>query len=69
MKKHNAAGFTWISKRADRQEDWTDEHMNWLKSWTGERLAWVETRLAALEHSQARLEGLPEAISGRRVAF
>lgn len=40
----------------------------WLRQEVGNRFDRLETRLAAVEHGQAKLEGLREAITGRRAA-
>lgn len=51
---------------------WLRQDMDTLRRETNSRLDRLETRLAAVEHGQAKLEGLleglREAISGRRAA-
>ena len=74
--------FTWLRQdmggRIDRLESRTNQRFYRLESQTNERFRVderfdrPETRLAAVEHGQAKLEGLleglREAISGRRAA-
>lgn len=79
--------FAWLRQdvggRIDRLENRTDqrfgqmearinERIGQLESRTNERFDRLENRLAAVEHGQAKLEGLleglREAITGRRAA-
>ena len=61
-----------LTNRIDRLESQTNERIGQLESRTNERFDRLENRLAAVEHGQAKLEGLleglREAISGRRAA-
>lgn len=63
---------SWTNERIDRLETQTNERFDRLETQTNERFARLENRLAAVEHGQAKLEGLleglREAISGRRAA-
>ena len=60
--------FAWLRQDVRR----IDERLERLEERTDERFDRLETRLAAVEHGQAKLEGLleglREAISGRRAA-
>ena len=60
------------NERIDRLETQTNERFDRLETQTNERFDRLENRLAAVEHGQAKLEGLleglREAISGRRAA-
>ena len=60
------------NERIDRLETQTNKRFDRLETQTNERFDRLENRLAAVEHGQAKLEGLleglREAISGRRAA-
>jgi len=71
--------FAWLRQDARRTEDRLTNRIDRMESQTNERFDRVdarfdrlENRLAAVEHGQAKLEGLleglREAISGRRAA-
>ena len=71
------AGLGWraiwrLDQRIDRAEDARRADMQALKNELGGRMDRIEERLARVEHGQAKLEGLLEglrdAISGRRAA-
>ena len=61
-----------LTNRIDRLESQMNERIGQLESRTNDRFDRLENRLAAVEHGQAKLEGLleglREAISGRRAA-
>lgn len=58
------------ARRADmkRMEDAHRADMQAIKDDLGGRMDRIEERLARVEHGQAKLEGLRDAISGRRAA-
>ena len=68
--------FAWLRQdmggRIERLESRTNDRFDRLEAQTNGRFDRLENRLAAVEHGQARLEGLleglREAISGRRAA-
>lgn len=67
--------FTWLRQDMRRVEEHTAERFNQmggridrLESQTNEGFDRLETRPAAIEHGQAKLKGLREAITGRRTA-
>ena len=64
--------FAWLRQDVRRMEDRLTNRLDRLETQTNERFDRLENRLAAVEHGQAKLEGLleglREAISGRRAA-
>ena len=64
--------FAWLRQDARQMEDRLTNRLDRLEAQTNDRFDRLENRLAAVEHGQAKLEGLleglREAIAGRRAA-
>ena len=64
--------FAWLRQDARQMEDRLTNRLDRLEAQTNDRFDRLENRLAAVDHGQAKLEGLleglREAIAGRRAA-